>query len=456
MASLAPGPALGYDYVHERGKLRKALEGRSGARRWRLSTAVEAAPCRGSRRATVRSWTASSPLFPGAAGPRLFSTPGRTEVCGNHTDHNHGKVLAAAIDLDVIAVAAPAADGRITIESEGYPRQEVSVDDLDPRESERSTAPAITRGVASRMRSLGHAVGGFCACVTSDVLKGSGLSSSASYEVLVATILNRLYNAGRIDGQEIALIGQFSENEYFGKPSGLMDQTTCALGGFITIDFQDPSRPRVRGVRSEFAGSGYVPVVVDTGGSHADLTDEYAAVKEEMKERGPAPRRLGPSRHLAGTRPGRAAGAARGARGPRRSCAPCTSSRTTTAWTCRSRRWKPARCGRFLELVRESGRSSWMLLQNCYPARHAARAGRAACPGAQPVPPGRRTARGGSTAAGSPGTILAFVPETDSCTTYLSGMRAGLRPRLLPRPFHPVRGRRDAGRVAAPYVSSRP
>lgn len=222
--------------------------------------------------------------FPRAETPRLFSTPGRTEVCGNHTDHNGGQVLAAAVDLDAIAVASPTADGLITIESEGYSRQSVRLDDLARKDAERWTATALTRGVAARMKDVGHAVGGFCACVTSDVLKGSGLSSSASYEVLIATILNHFYNAGRVSAVEAALVAQYSENEYFGKPCGLMDQTTCALGGFVTIDFQDFAHPRVRSVRSEFSGSGYVPVIVDTGGSHADLTDDYAAVKEEMKD----------------------------------------------------------------------------------------------------------------------------------------------------------------------------
>jgi len=363
--------------------------------------------------------------FPRAADPHFFSTPGRTEICGNHTDHNHGKVLAAAIDLDAIAVAAPAADGRITIESEGYLRQEVSVDDLDPRESERSTAPAIARGVAARMRALGHAVGGFSAFVTSDVLKGSGLSSSASYEVLVATILNHLFNAGRIDGQEVALICQFSENEYFGKPSGLMDQTTCALGGFITIDFQDPSRPRVRAVRSGFAGSGYVPVVVDTGGSHADLTDEYAAVKEEMKG---VARRLGGS-FLRDTSRERVLAELPGLRaelGDRAILRALHFFADNDRVDLQVQALETGAWGRFLELVRESGRSSWMLLQNCYPA---------GTPREQGVPLAQALSQSllGEDGAwrvhggGFAGTILAFVPE-GKLDAYLSGMCAAFGP----------------------------
>jgi len=154
---------------------------------------------------------------------RIFSTPGRTEIGGNHTDHNAGRVLAAAVNLDAVAVAARSSDGRIVVESEGYPRQEIRVDDLARRDSEAGTAQALTRGVAARMRELGHEVGGFHACVTSSVLKGSGLSSSASYEVLIATIINGLYNAGRIGDLDVAMISQHAENRYFGKPCGLTE-----------------------------------------------------------------------------------------------------------------------------------------------------------------------------------------------------------------------------------------
>ena len=407
------------------GKLGKALEGRGG------TAALEA--LYGSRSGAVERQRKRyralldrfESAFPRAADPRFYSTPGRTEICGNHTDHNHGKVLAAAIDLDAIAVAAPTTDGRITIESEGYPRQEVSVDDLDPRESERSTAAAITRGVAARMRALGHAVGGFSACVTSDVLKGSGLSSSASYEVLMATILNHLFNAGRIDGQQIALICQFAENEYFGKPSGLMDQTTCALGGFITIDFQDPLRPRVRAVRSAFAGSGYIPVVVDTGGSHADLTDEYAAVKEEMKG---VARRLGGS-FLRDTSRERVLAELTGLRadlGDRAILRALHFFADNDRVDLQVQALETGAWGRFLELVRESGRSSWMLLQNCYPA---------GAPREQGVPLAQALSQSllGEDGAwrvhggGFAGTILAFVPE-GKLDAYLSGMRAAFGP----------------------------
>ena len=359
--------------------------------------------------------------FPRADGLKMFSTPGRTEICGNHTDHNGGRVLAAAVDLDAIAAAAPTADGRITIESDGYPRHEIRVDDLVKRDSELSTAAALTRGVAARMRETGGAVGGFCACVASDVLKGSGLSSSASYEVLIATILNSFFNSGRIGGVDTALIAQYAENEYFGKPCGLMDQTTCALGGFVTIDFRDFSRPVVRAVRSEFSGSGYLPVIVDTGGSHADLTPEYAAVKQEMKDvaryfGGNVLRDTSRERILADL--------------------PRLREKVTDRAVLRALHFfaddmrvqeqvqalEEGRFDEFLALVRESGRSSWTLLQNCYSIGSV---------GEQGVPLALTLSEillGGDGAwrvhgGGFAGTILSFVPE-EKLGGYLDGMRA--------------------------------
>ncbi len=204
-----------------------------------------------------------SSLFPEDRDLRFFSTPGRTEVGGNHTDHNAGRVLAAAVNLDALAVAAPSSDGCIIVESDGYPRQEIRVDDLERRETEAGTPQALTRGVAARIKERGYEVGGFHACVTSTVLEGSGLSSSASYEVLIATIINRLYNAGRISDLHVAMISQYAENNYFGKPCGLMDQTTCAVGGFVTIDFKDFANPLVRKVPFDFSASGFSLVIVE-------------------------------------------------------------------------------------------------------------------------------------------------------------------------------------------------
>lgn len=220
----------------------------------------------------------------GDADVHLFSAPGRTEIGGNHTDHNHGKVLAASIDLDSITVAAQSVENTITIYSEQYPQPFiVELDTLSALDAERSTTAALIRGIASRVQELGYRIGGFNACVTSDVPIGSGLSSSASIETLIATILNSLFNQNTIEPTTIAQLCQYAENAYFGKPCGLMDQITCAVGGIVKIDFKDPQAPLVEKIEFDFADAGYSILVVDTGGSHADLTEEYAAIPREMK-----------------------------------------------------------------------------------------------------------------------------------------------------------------------------
>ncbi len=214
----------------------------------------------------------------------LFSTPGRTEIGGNHTDHNHGRVLAGSVTLDSIAVAAINQSNLVTIYSEGYPQPFiVNLDQLDKVATETGTTSALIRGIAARFKQAGFKIGGFNACATSDVLPGSGLSSSASIEVLIGSIFNFLFNGGAIPPQTIAIIGQYAENEYFGKPCGLMDQTICAVGGIVTIDFLNPKNPVVRKVKFDFASQNYSLLVVDTGGNHADLTDDYASVPREMK-----------------------------------------------------------------------------------------------------------------------------------------------------------------------------
>lgn len=214
----------------------------------------------------------------------LFSTPGRTEIGGNHTDHNHGRVLAGSVNLDSIAVAAKTDSNTVTMHSQGYAEPFiVNLNQLDKIAGEKETTSALIRGIAARFKQLGFAIGGFNACVTSDVLPGSGLSSSASIEVLIGTIFNYLFNNGKISPQEIAIIGQYAENEYFSKPCGLMDQTTCAVGGIVTINFEKPKQPVVKKVKFDFASQNYSLLVVDTGGNHADLTDEYASVPREMK-----------------------------------------------------------------------------------------------------------------------------------------------------------------------------
>lgn len=214
----------------------------------------------------------------------FFSTPGRTEIGGNHTDHNHGRVLAASIDLDSIAAAAPADDMRVTLYSEGYDAPfSADLNDLSIRDEEKGTTTALVRGIAAGMKQAGYRIGGWKASMTSDVPVGSGLSSSASVEVLIATIFHVFYNGEHIDPITLARISQYAENVYFGKPCGLMDQTACAVGGIITIDFARPDAPEVERVDYDFKAGGYRLLVVDTGGNHADLTDDYASIPSEMR-----------------------------------------------------------------------------------------------------------------------------------------------------------------------------
>ena len=213
----------------------------------------------------------------------VFSAPGRTEVCGNHTDHNHGKVLAAGVNLDAIAVAGRNDENIVRVKSEGYRMDVTELDDLRVHDNETGHSASLVRGVCAAFRARGYKVGGFDAATASNVLSGSGLSSSAAFEVLLGTILNHLYNDGRIDAVEIAQIAQYAENVYFGKPCGLMDQMACSVGGFVEIDFRDPKAPVIEKVPFDFAACGHALCIVDTGGTHADLTDDYAAVRREME-----------------------------------------------------------------------------------------------------------------------------------------------------------------------------
>ncbi len=212
-----------------------------------------------------------------------FSAPGRTEIGGNHTDHNHGMVVAASVNLDSISVVKKNDTQEIILYSEGYSRPfRINLTNLEVIESEKGTTNALIRGVAKRFIELGFNVGGFSGCMTSDVLPGSGLSSSASVEVLIGTIFNYLFNDGEISAEIIAKVGQYSENRYFGKPCGLMDQMACSVGGIISIDFENNAKPIVEKVDINFDKLGYSLIIVDTGGNHTDLTDEYAAIPMEM------------------------------------------------------------------------------------------------------------------------------------------------------------------------------
>lgn len=214
----------------------------------------------------------------------LFSAPGRIELGGNHTDHNHGKILAASINLDSIAIASPIQTNRITVLSEGYTESfSIDLNNLNVIQDERETTSALIRGIAYRFQNLGFKIGGFNAVIMSDVLPGSGLSSSASIEVLIGIIFSTLFNGSSIQPEKIAAIGQFAENVYFGKPCGLMDQMACANGGIISIDFKNPQHLTTTEISFDFSNLDYNILVVNTGGNHTDLTSDYAAVPAEMK-----------------------------------------------------------------------------------------------------------------------------------------------------------------------------
>ena len=213
----------------------------------------------------------------------ITSAPGRTEVCGNHTDHNNGKVLAASVNLDAIAVCAVSPSNTVRVQSIGHAINVVDLDRLLPDESEFGRSTAMVRGVLAKIKDIGYEIGAFDAVTTSDVMGGSGLSSSAAFEVLLGTSISYLFNDGKISPVDIAKIAQYSENVFFGKPSGLLDQTASSVGTFVTIDFQSTENPVIKKVDFDFSKSGYSLCIVDTGGSHSDLTDDYAAVRSEME-----------------------------------------------------------------------------------------------------------------------------------------------------------------------------
>ena len=214
----------------------------------------------------------------------LYSVAGRSELSGNHTDHNHGCVIAASIDLDIIAVARKRDDAVIRVKSEGFPEDVVDTAVYTaPVESKFGTSESIIAGMAAGFTKDGYAIGGFDAYTTSNVLKGSGLSSSAAFEDMIGNILSHMYNDGKVDNVEIAKLAQYSENIFFGKPCGLMDQVACAVGGIVAIDFADPKAPVIDKIDFDLSAKGYNLCIVNTGGNHADLTDDYASVPAEMK-----------------------------------------------------------------------------------------------------------------------------------------------------------------------------
>lgn len=213
----------------------------------------------------------------------ITSAPGRTEVCGNHTDHNNGKVLAASVNLDAVAVAAKNEEDVVRVKSDGHAMNVVEISELLPDESEFGHSTAMVRGVVAKIEGLGYKIGGLDCVTTSDVIGGSGLSSSAAFEVLLGTTLSYLYNDGVISAVDIAKIAQYAENVFFGKPCGLLDQMASSVGTFVTIDFESTENPQIKKVDFDFSKSGHSLCIVDTGGNHSDLTDDYAAVRGEME-----------------------------------------------------------------------------------------------------------------------------------------------------------------------------
>ena len=297
---------------------------------------------------------------------QVFSTPGRTEISGNHTDHNHGKVLAGSINLDTIAIAGKTNNGIISIKSEGYEKQfVVDTKSLDVIQDESGTSLSLVRGIVSKFNELGYNYGGFNAVLTSDVLVGSGLSSSAAFEVQIGTILNYLYNEGSIDNIEIAKIGQYAENVYFGKPCGLMDQVACAVGGIVSIDFQDPGAPFVNKVDFDFVDSGYSLLVVDTGGSHSDLTNEYASIPSEMKSVAKSLDK-NVAREISDVSFYNNIPQLRKEFGDRAVLRVLHFINENKRVTQQVKFLEEGKFDKFLELVKESGNSSFKYLQNCY------------------------------------------------------------------------------------------
>ncbi len=223
-------------------------------------------------------------LYKNTDNIRIFSAPGRTEVGGNHTDHQHGSVVAGGVDMDVIAIVASNTDNIIRVKSKGYDMDSVIVGEFGARENEKGRAVSLIRGVCSRFQELGYKIGGFNAYTTSNVLKGSGLSSSAAFEVLLGNIVNGLFAESKVEAIEIAKIGQYAEREYFGKPCGLLDQMASSLGGFTYADFNNPSEPITETINLDIRDFGFTLCVVDTGGNHANLTQDYADITIECKQ----------------------------------------------------------------------------------------------------------------------------------------------------------------------------
>lgn len=370
----------------------------------------------------------------------LFSGPGRTELGGNHTDHQHGHVLCASVDMDMLACAAPNGAQVIRVRSEGYPALEVDLADLSPRPEEANGSAALVRGVAAGIAQRGYPVGGFDACAVSTVLSGSGLSSSAAYEILIGNIINHFFCGGKLDAVELAKIGQYAENAYFGKPCGLMDQMGASIGGAVAIDFRDPAAPEMKRAGYDFAKSGHVLCIIDTGSCHADLTDDYAAITQEM---GAAAAHFG--KKFLREVPEEAFRAALPAL--RKECGDRAVLRSLHYYEDDRRAVQEAEALErgdfqgFLDLVNASGLSSSLHLQNTWSAAN---------PRQQAIPVVLALGRellGGTGAirvhgGGFAGTVQAFVPQ-EKLASFQAGMEALLGPGMC----HVLRIRPQGGTV---------
>ena len=380
--------------------------------------------------------------FGAAQSATLFSGPGRTELGGNHTDHQHGNVLCGSVDMDMLACAAPNGLRLVRIHSEGYPALEIDLDDLATKAAEKNTSAALVRGVAAKIAKLGYMLSGFDACVSSTVLSGSGLSSSAAYETLIGVMFNHFCCNDKLDPITIAKIGQYAENVYFGKPCGLMDQIGSSVGGAVAIDFNDPAAPVVEKIDFDFSTSGHALCIVDTGSSHGDLTDDYAAVTQEM---GAVARHFGKSflREVPEEQFRAALPALRQERGDRAVLRAMHFYADDRRAVQEAEALRAGDFDRFLALVNASGLSSSLHLQN---TRSTANPRQQAIPLALAVGAelldgtGAIRVHGG----GFAGTIQAFVPND-----RLDGFKSGMEALLGKGKCHVLRIRPQGGCVVA-------
>ena len=343
----------------------------------------------------------------------IFSVPGRSEISGNHTDHNRGEVMAGAINRDIIAIASPNSDGVVRLQSEGYKEDIVDLGRTGEAKNFRHFTPAaLIAGVANGLVRGGYKIGGYDAYTTTEVLKGSGISSSAAFEVMIGNIFSYLYNDGKVDNKELAKIAQYSENVFFGKPCGLMDQMACAVGGFVYMDFCDPSSPVVEPIAFSLADAGYALCIVNTGGNHANLNDDYASVPSEMRA---VARALGKEvlREISLDELTARIGELRGKVGDR-------AILRAIHFLNENERVRRARealaegnLDALLSVILESGRSSFQYLQNVYTTKNVNEQGLSLALALTDVYLGGKPAAYRVHGGGFAGTIQVFIPRTE-------------------------------------------